>query len=120
MAKLTVVRRMSFDAAHWLPGHPKCGTCHGHRFVVELGVRGEVGEDGMVLDFAELKRFLDTVKETFDHGVVNDTVEVPTSENLCLYVKNRFLAPYGCELRFVRVWETEDSYAEWRNEEAQT
>ncbi len=113
---LTVVKRTSFDAAHYLPDHPTCGEMHGHRWTVELGVWGKVGKNGMVVDFAGLKSFLEGIKGVFDHKVVNDVIAVPTAENICLYVVERF---HTCdwregELDLVRVWETPDSYVEWR------
>jgi len=118
--EMIVVKRMEFDAAHFLPGYPgKCADMHGHRFVVELGVKGRVGEDGMVIDFAELKKFLDVEKNTFDHRVLNDIIPNPTAENICLYLKKDFnIFDWGnVKLEFIQVWETGDSYAEWRSKD---
>lgn len=115
MNEMTVVKRVSFDAAHYLPDYPgKCKNMHGHHWVVELGVKGPVGKDGMVFDFAILKTFLNVIFNTFDHRVVNDIIPNPTAENICLYVKHEFEIRSlisGVELDFIKVWETEDSYA---------
>jgi len=117
---LTVVKRISFDAAHYLPGYEgKCKNMHGHHWVVELGVNGQVNpETGMVVDFAELKKFLSMVRRQFDHHLVNDTIQNPTAENIALYIEDLWehYSLEGVELAFVRVWETEDSYAELREE----
>lgn len=126
--EMTVVKRVSFDAAHYLPDYEgKCSQMHGHHWVVELGVRGKVQENGMVIDFALLKKFLDEVEEEFDHTCLNDTPpfkEVsPTAENICLFIKDWFLDWWWAtdlrkrkdieiKLDFIRVWETGDSYAE--------
>ena len=114
--EMTVVKKVSFDAAHYLPGYlGKCANMHGHHWVIELGVWGQVGKDGMVIDFSILKEFLDVIKDRLDHHLVNDIVENPTAENICLYIRDEYDMrewPKGVELDFVKVWETEDSYAE--------
>ena len=45
-----------FDAAHSLPGYQgKCANLHGHTYQVEIVVEGDVGDDGFVMDFYQLK-----------------------------------------------------------------
>lgn len=136
MKEMTVVKRISFDAAHYLPDYPgKCKNMHGHHWVVELGVKGPVGKDGIVVDFAKLKDFLHGIEAAFDHSLVNDIIDNPTAENISLHIKNEFMSwlvtsglceydkdrdgdfktwrlSKGVGLDFIKVWETEDSYAE--------
>ena len=118
--KAVAVKRVSFDAAHFLPGYKgKCSNMHGHHWVVELGVSGEVDpETGMVIDFTLLKEFLKVkVEDRFDHVLVNDLIENPTAEMIAGRIKLSWdlWAEENClavKLVFIRVWETEDSYAE--------
>jgi len=124
--KMLVCKKVSFDAAHFLPNYSgKCANMHGHRWIVELAIEGEVKATGMVVDFTLLKEFLEEVKEVFDHKVINDVIENPTAENICVWIRDRltqwkldghidFLKLFRCELEFIRVWETPDSYAELR------
>ena len=70
------------DCAHLLPGHPKCGQLHGHTYRVEVVVEGEMN-DGMVLDFADLKSRVRAVLSRYDHRHWNDFMEYPTVENIC-------------------------------------
>lgn len=114
MKEMTVVKKVSFDAAHYLPDYPgKCKNMHGHHWVVDLGVEGPVCRDGMVIDFTILKDFLSTIKDTFDHHLLNDTVSNPTAENICLYIEGKLKESSlkGFKSYFIKVWETEDSYA---------
>ncbi len=93
-----------FCAAHRLPGYPgDCGRLHGHTWRVEVWVEGEPGEEGMVVDFREIKRQINLL----DHGVLNDTIPVPTAENVASYL---FEQIPGCVR--LRVWESDDCYAE--------
>jgi len=116
----TVVKRISFDAAHKLPNHKgKCASLHGHHWVVEVGIKGEVDTDGMVIDFSTLKGVLEEMFGRFDHSYLNDTIPNPTAENLVQYIWGRLYCALQQrmlpDLEFVRVWETEDSYAEVRS-----
>ncbi len=63
MQQLTITRRLEFDAGHRIPHHGgQCRHLHGHRYAIELTVQGPVHEshgqadDGMVIDFGDIKR----------------------------------------------------------------
>ncbi len=81
-----------FDAAHWLPGYPgPCARMHGHRWRVEAAVAGtQLDEKGILLDFLELKGWLQETVAAFDHRCLNEvepfTERPPTSENLARHV----------------------------------
>jgi len=117
--EMVAVKRIGFDAAHYLPGYEgKCSQVHGHHWVVELGVRGLVKDDGMVVDFTLLGEFLKSrVHGRLDHTLLNDVIENPTAENICLWVKETYWIWFGgldVRLEFIRIWETENSYVEVR------
>jgi len=43
MQRLTITRRLEFDAGHRIPHHAgKCCHLHGHRYAIELTVSGPV------------------------------------------------------------------------------
>lgn len=111
---MIVSKKTSFDAAHYLPLYEgKCNQMHGHHWVIELAVLGEVDLiTGMVMDFQVLKDFLDIIKTDFDHALLNEFITNPTAENIASYVKHMWESKKPvCELAWVKVWETEDSYA---------
>lgn len=118
--KVRVCKRVSFDAAHRLPNYVgKCANWHGHHWVVELAVSGQIMEEyGFVVDFSRLKDWLkENVVDVLDHTSLNDTIENPTAENLALYIKELWKSSgqkvlADINLDFIRVWETEDSYVE--------
>ncbi|ADC65591.1 6-pyruvoyl tetrahydropterin synthase and hypothetical protein [Ferroglobus placidus DSM 10642] len=102
-----------FSAAHYIPEHWKCGKIHGHNFKVEVEIEGEVKENGMVMDFLDLKKELKEVLKEFDHRIINEIIEIPTSENICLEIFRR-LKDRGLSVVRVRVYESEDKWAEIR------
>lgn len=85
--RVTIVRRYDFEAAHFLPlvpdGH-KCKTMHGHSYVVEVHVTGDVQETGpeagMVVDFGPLDDVARALFATWDHRPLNDIFPNPTVE----------------------------------------
>ena len=59
-----------FSACHFIAGHQKCGRLHGHTYVVSMKLHGDVGKDGMVMDFIPLKKELRALAEELDHRVL--------------------------------------------------
>jgi len=58
---------IKFSACHFIPRHEKCSRLHGHSYIVRLRLDGDIGEDGMIMDFVILKRKLREMIEEFDH-----------------------------------------------------
>lgn len=74
----TITKEFTFEAAHLLNGHPKCGRLHGHsyRVVVELQaaelntVSNSSDEAGMVVDYAHLNPIKDFIDLKLDHRLL--------------------------------------------------
>lgn len=56
-----------FSACHFIPRHEKCSRLHGHSYILRLRLEGDIGDDGMVMDFVVLKKELKQFIEEFDH-----------------------------------------------------
>lgn len=102
--KVTISRRYDFEAAHFLPNVPdghKCKTMHGHSYVVDVHVTGEVQESGpeagMVVDFAVLDDIARRLFATFDHRPLNDLFSNPTVENMAPTVQRHIAAALNAE-----------------------
>jgi len=89
---MEIFKEIRFEAAHRLPNVPeghKCARLHGHSFLVEIHVQGDVGETtGWVADFSELDAAFKPLHEQLDHNYLNDIdgLENPTSENLARWI----------------------------------
>ncbi len=80
--KLTVTKEFQWDCAHCLRKGTeeeseavfgKCKNLHGHTYKMFVTVSGEELEDGMVINFVELKKIVnELVVERFDHKFLND------------------------------------------------
>ena len=133
----TVTVKVYFEAAHRLhdPRQPdewnrrvfgKCNNPHGHghNYVLEVAVTGEVDpETGFLIDMKDLKGILEqVVVREVDHRHLNLEVpwleEInPTAENLARVFFERVMPalPEGVELASVTVHETERNSATFSN-----
>ncbi len=116
MIRMIVGVSETFDSAHFIPNHPKCGKVHGHTYTVEVEVEGDL-KNGMIVDFADLKSILRDTLSKFDHRLINELIENPTCENICLAIFDELrdkLRNRNLNLIRVRVYENPDKWAEIR------
>ena len=137
MPRVTVTRRLHFNAAHrlWNPRWSDeqngrvFGVCgnpnyHGHNYNIDVSVAGEIDPDsGYVLDINRLKEIVQQhVIGALDHRNLNLDVPWfrdlnPTAENIavvCWRVLEPVLRP--ARLTHIRLWETERNYVDYGGE----
>ncbi|MBD3221861.1 6-carboxytetrahydropterin synthase QueD [bacterium] len=114
-----ITKAFHFHAAHYLPNVPaghKCGRMHGHSYRVVLGLEGELDPElGWVQDYAEVKAAFASLKERFDHRVLNEIpgLENPTAELLAVYIYDQLRGDLP-QLVDVTVCESETAEAIYR------
>ncbi len=108
-----VTRSFTFEAAHHLPWHPgRCRRLHGHGYRLEVTVEGPLGDQGIVVDFDDLRRVVQReVIDRYDHRLLNDLIDNPTAE-LVAHDVWKTLEAAGLGLVRVRLWETPESLVE--------
>jgi len=117
---LTVTKIFEFEAAHHLPDYQgKCHNLHGHTYKLEVEISGPpIGEKmpkGMIYDFGNLKHDVQMqILSVYDHICLNDIDQYPTAENILARIVAELRHGYENNLVRVRLWETSNSYAEWR------
>ncbi len=134
----TVTKTVKFDAAHILTNHQGlCKNLHGHTYRVDVSVtQADAVDRDMVIDFKDLKHLArEMICDRFDHAFIYNTesagereiaavvekngmrtVAIPfrsTAENLAklFYTDLKSRVP---GLSAVKVWETADSCAEYK------
>lgn len=132
-----LTRRERFSAAHRLfkPGLSDeenfrlYGLCsnpnwHGHNYVLEVVVKGEIdSETGFLMDLKDLKEIIrKNVIEKVDHKNLNIDTDfmkgiLPSSENITIAIWNQLVdkIPKG-KLHSVKLYETENNYFEYKGE----
>jgi 6-pyruvoyltetrahydropterin/6-carboxytetrahydropterin synthase len=92
-------RTYRFESAHFLPKVPpghKCARMHGHSYLIEVAIEGEVDpERGWLMDFAEIDERVIPLTRQLDHQVLNeiDGLANPTSELLAVWIWERLQLP---------------------------
>ena len=132
-----ITRRERFSAAHRLyktglsdeENFKLYGLCsnpnwHGHNYVLEVVVKGEVDpETGYLLDLKDLKEIISKrVIEKVDHKNLNLDTDfmkgiIPSAENITIAIWNQLVdkIPKGA-LHSVKLFETENNYFEYKGE----
>jgi 6-pyruvoyltetrahydropterin/6-carboxytetrahydropterin synthase len=103
-----------FDAAHSLPGYQgKCANLHGHTYQVEIIVEGDVGEDGFVMDFYQLKKILGAALQDLDHNCLNEILLNPTAETIAQWISDRLkndMDGTAARLLSLKLWEGKNKW----------
>jgi 6-pyruvoyltetrahydropterin/6-carboxytetrahydropterin synthase len=132
-----ITRRERFSAAHRLykpelsdeENFELYGLCsnpnwHGHNYVLEVVVKGDVNpETGYLIDLKDLKEIIrKNIIEKVDHKNLNletDFMEgiVPSAENIVIAIWKQLVdrIPQGT-LHSVKLYETENNYFEYKGE----
>ena len=139
---LTLTKIFHFEMAHAIHGYSgSCKNIHGHSYELHVTVSSATNEidfipaPGFLIDFKEIKKLVtESVINKLDHQLVlsQDYLKInksysstenlisfeaePTAENLLIYIRNllKKKLPENVRLSHLKLFETKDSYAEWR------
>ena len=139
---LSVTKIFYFEMAHAIHGYRgACKNIHGHSYELHVSVasnkiyEGYFPAPGFVIDFKELKKTVTSaIIENLDHKLIlsRDFLsahslistqenlvtweEEPTAENLLVFISQKLFNIFPAEIKLVKLklYETKDSYAEWR------
>lgn len=128
--------------AHAIQDYPgACSMIHGHSYELHVSVTtdeqqdGYISSTGILFDFKDLKRIVnESILKNFDHQLVlsekyiraNKLTDMknlyvmeaePTAENLLYFIRKKLEPelPENIKLQGLKIYETKDSYAEWKN-----
>ncbi len=132
---MKIAKEFRWEMGHRLKFHKgKCINLHGHSYKMMVEFSGDVDENGMVLDYYDVKEIIAPIVEELDHGFLvyeedKELVEIlknlnskhtvvnfeSTAENLCKYFLKKISEkdlPKNINGISVKVFETENTYAE--------
>lgn len=139
----TIRKTFKFECAHRLVSSwsKKCQQIHGHSYKLELFLQSDkLNEDGMVIDFGQIKQLFQEELEIFDHQLVLSEedpmlhfmpieIEIdgvvlvpfnPTAENMAKYFFDKLTELFYAneeirhiKIKSVRIHETETGWAEY-------
>ncbi|MCB0746545.1 MAG: 6-carboxytetrahydropterin synthase [Ignavibacteriales bacterium] len=132
---MKIAKEFRWEMGHRLQCHKgKCYNLHGHSYKLIVEFSGGITEEGMVLDYFDVKEIIAPLVDELDHSVIISSKDLElkeaiqklnsahvivdfesTAENLCHYFLNKIKAeklPPNITKIKVRVCETENTYAE--------
>ncbi len=127
MYEVTIIK--SFSAAHLLAEiGGKCEELHGHNFKVEVTVGADtLSEEGILIDFRLVKKWLKEILDEMDHQHLNDLPffagKNPSSENIAYHVYSEMkpkAKTSGVAVLRVKVWESENAAVSYSDERRAT
>lgn len=132
---MKIAKEFRWEMGHRLLCHKgKCFNLHGHSYKLLVEFEGDVEQNGMVLDYFDVKEIISPLIDELDHSVIINSEDIAlidamkklnsnhvivdfesTAENLCNYflykIKSSKL-PKNITNIMVKVFETENTYAE--------
>lgn len=134
---ISITKIFTFETAHRISSYQgACQHIHGHSYKLHVTVTGkEIGEDDMLMDFKVLKQIVkEYIVDPIDHAIMLKRNEVnrndfgamdekifwmssePTAERMLEWMANQLqeVLPAKIELKRLRLFETENSFAEWK------
>jgi len=86
---------LTFASAHFIADYSKCSRLHGHSYAVSVAIKGEP-ENGIIVDFVEVKNLIREIIEELDHRVI-----IPTTGDMKINDKNEEVEVIHGQKRFV-------------------
>jgi 6-pyruvoyltetrahydropterin/6-carboxytetrahydropterin synthase len=134
---IRIYKEVAFDASHRLLHYQgKCHNLHGHRWRVQVWLKGYTDDKTKILvDYNEIRKVIDY----YDHEIILNEIDPmvprirefhdvittpgdPTSELLAELIRNTIEQQYinsgrEIEVEKIRVWESPTGYAELHHED---
>ncbi len=135
-----VGKLFKWEMSHRLPFHEgQCKNVHGHSYKMLVELEGGTNENGIVIDYYDINRVVAPLLDKIDHAFLCDendrqmieflnennfkiflTPGFTTSENMTLFFMNLLSPEFrkfdNLHSLMLRVYETEDAYAELKRE----
>jgi len=85
---MLITKEVTFDSAHFLADYyGKCERVHGHTYMLQVTLEGEIQENGLIIDFALLKQIIkNRILNKLDHQMLNDVIENPSAERIAVWI----------------------------------
>lgn len=136
---MKIAKEFHWEMGHRLPEHfGMCKNIHGHSYKMFVELEGSLDENGMIMDYFDLKKIVNPIIEKLDHAFMvyekdKQTIDFlesvkskkvivgfqSTVENICKYIlseiKKQKLTSNVKKLK-VRIFESIDDYAEEETE----
>ena len=95
-----IKKRLEISASHKLnlSYESKCQNLHGHNWIVVIYCKSEtLNQDGMVIDFTHIKKY---ISDRLDHKNLNEVLDFnPTAENMAKWIQEQIPHCYKVDVQ---------------------
>lgn len=117
-----VAKDFRWEMGHRLMSHPGlCRNLHGHSYRVSVEFEGTLDDQGMVVDYGEIKTWVEPIVQQLDHAMMLQATdpfadylcdqgqkvvilnEPPTAENIAIYFGDRLKSVFSEKPNIVRL-----------------
>ncbi|WP_115373198.1 6-pyruvoyl trahydropterin synthase family protein [Adhaeribacter pallidiroseus] len=68
---MKIAKQFRWEGAHRLPNHKgNCKNLHGHSYAMIIQIEGTPNAEGILVDFADIKRILTPLIDAWDHATL--------------------------------------------------
>ena len=72
---MRIAKSFTFESAHMIVGHPRCGQVHGHTWHLTVYAEDyKLNKEGMILDFSILGGVVKMLLAKLDHKMINEVL----------------------------------------------
>lgn len=92
---ITIAKDFRWEMAHRLPFHTAgCQNIHGHSYCMTVEIAGELGKNGMVMDYLLLKEIVQPFVDEIDHSFLCDASDEVVATFLAANSMKRVLVAF--------------------------
>ncbi|MFC2133889.1 6-pyruvoyl tetrahydropterin synthase family protein [Bacteroidota bacterium] len=132
---MKVAKEFKWEMGHRLPFHDGlCQNLHGHSYKLLVEFTGKLDDNGIVIDYYDIKNIVGPIIERMDHSILVSETDTEllemlkklnsrhvvikgdsTAENICIFLVDEIKKtglPENVSSFKIRVFETKNTYAE--------
>lgn len=100
-----IAKEFHWEMGHRLPFHEGgCRNVHGHSYRMRLSVVGRLDENGMVIDYFDMRDIVDPIIDRLDHAFLCDESDTDMRTFLEAHDMKRVLIPFPSTAENIALW----------------
>lgn len=100
-----IAKEFHWEMGHRLPFHGGgCQNIHGHSYRMRVELEGELDDNGMVLDYFELKEIVEPIVDQIDHSFLCDARDVAMLDFFDANPMKHVVVPFRTTAENITAW----------------
>lgn len=100
-----IAKEFHWEMGHRLPFHEGgCQNIHGHSYRMRVELEGSLDDNGMVLDYFDLKEIVEPIVARIDHSFLCDDRDATMIEFLSINALKHVVVPFRTTAENITTW----------------